>query len=225
MLRKSMAQKKRKEPEVKEEYSFTPPDFNEKEFLEKDITVTKTVLLSALLAVVFGVVAYFTTDISFVIGLLLIVAGAVALKWIFQYLPVDLSSVENKTWLGNGAMFFFLALGIWILLLNPPFGDTVDPQIHDLQVWAGDVQAGAGFRDVPMGNVTFNATIIDNGELVKVQFSFISPMSQTSDMVVGEDGRYEFTYEFTAPGTYVFEVTATDEAGNTQTVQRTVTIV
>jgi hypothetical protein len=222
-----MAQKKRKEPEVKEEYNFTPPDFNEKEFLEKDITVTKTVLLSALLAAVFGVVAYLTTDVSFVIGLLLIVIGAVALKYIFQFLPIDLSQVEIKTWLGNGAMFFFLALGIWILLLNPPFGDTVDPQIQDLEVWAGDVQYNRPYNNVPLGEVTFNATVIDNGDLSSVKFSFTGSSPQTFDMVLGDDGRYEFTYDFTAAGkgTYNFVITATDEAGNTQTYTSSILLV
>ncbi len=212
-----MAQKKRKEPEVKEEYSFTPPDFNEKEFLEKDITVTKTVLLSALLAVVFGVVAYLTTGVSFVIGLLIIIIGAVGLRYIFKFLPVDLSTVEIKTWLGNGAMFFFLALGIWILLLNPPFGDTVDPQISDLQVWAGDVQYNRPYNNVPLGEVTFNATVIDNGDLSSVQFIFTGSDPQTFDMTVGEDGRYEFTHVFTDTGTYNFAITATDDAGNVHT--------
>lgn len=220
-----MAQKKRKEPEVKEEYNFAPPDFNEREFLEKDITVTKTVLISALLAAVFGVVAYLTTDISFVIGLLIIVIGAVALKYIFKFLPFDLSAVENKTWLGNGAMFFFLALGIWVLLLNPPFGDTVDPQINDLEVWAGDMQYNRPYNSVPVGAVTFNATVIDNGDLSNVQFSFTGADPQTFDMVEGDDGRYEFTYNFTVADTYTFAVIATDEAGNTQTYTSSIQIV
>lgn len=220
-----MAQKKRKEPEVKEEYTFTPPDFNEREFLEKDITVTKTVLLSALLALVFGVVAYFTTDISYVIGLLIIVIGAVALKYIFDLLPWDFSKVENKTWLGNGAMFFFLALGIWILLLNPPFGDTVDPQIHDLEVWAGDVQYNRPYNNVPLGEVTFNATVIDNGDLSLVKFSFTGADPQSYDMVVGDDGRYEYTHTFTTAGTYNFVVIATDEAGNTHTYASSILLI
>ncbi len=220
-----MAQKKRKEPEVKEEYNFTPPDFNEREFLEKDITVTKTVLISALLAVVFGAVAYLTTGLTFVIGLLIIVIGAVALKYIFKFLPFDLSVVENKTWLGNGAMFFFLALGIWVLLLNPPFGDTVDPQINDLEVWAGEMQYNRPYNNVPLGEVTFNATVIDNGDLSKVQFSFTGANPQSFDMVAGDDGRYELTYNFTVADTYTFAVIATDEAGNTQTYTSSIQIV
>ncbi|MHC1680144.1 MAG: Ig-like domain-containing protein [Methanomassiliicoccales archaeon] len=220
-----MAQKKRKEPEVKEEYNFAPPDFNEREFLEKDITVTKTVLISALLAAVFGVVAYLTTDLSYVIGLLIIVIGAVALKYIFQFLPFDLSAVEFKTWLGNGAMFFFLALGIWVLLLNPPFGDTVDPQINDMEVWAGDLQIDSPYHDVLAGEITFNATVTDNGDLSKVQFSLPNHDTQKYDMSKGDDGRYEITYNFTEAGTYRFYVTAVDEAGNTQTFTAEIEII
>ncbi len=222
-----MAHKKRKEPAVKEEYRFVPPDFNEKEFLEKDIAITKTVLLSALLAVVFGVIAYFTTDITFIIGLLLILVGAVALRKMIELFPLDLSAVENKTWLGNGLMFFFLALGVWILLLNPPFGDSIDPQIRDLEVWAGGVECPRPYQDVPAGNVTFNVTVIDNGELSKVQFIIMSEgqSEEPRDMVKGEDGRYEYTHTFETPDTYYFEITAVDEAGNTNTYRSSIGII
>ncbi len=223
-----MAQKKRKEPEVKEEYNFIPPDFNEREFLEKDMAGTKTVLLSAALAAVFGLVAYLTTDLSFAIGLLLIIIGAFALKKIFQFLPMDISTIENKGWLGNGLMFFFLALGVWILLLNPPFGDTVDPQIQDLQVWAGDVQLTRPYNNVPVEQlITFNATVTDNGDLSQVQFSFTGSEAQTWNMTVGDDGRYEFSNVFTSTstGTYNFVITAMDQAGNTNTLIGSVNVV
>jgi hypothetical protein len=221
-----MAHKKKKEPEVKEDYTFIPPDFNEREFLEKDLKVTKTVLITALLAVLFGVVAYLTTDISFALGLLIILAGAVGLRYIFQVLPWDFSSVENKTWLGNGALVFFLGLGIWILLLNPPFGDNVAPEIDDLQVWAGDVQLNRPYNNVPVGElITINATIADNGALSTVQFSFEGPESYSGNMTVGADGRYESSYTFTITGTYNFVITATDEAENVRTVTGSLNVV
>jgi hypothetical protein len=220
-----MAQKKKKEPEVKEDYIFIPPDFNEREFLEKDITITKTVLVTALLAALFGVVAYFTTNISFAVGILLIIGGAIGLRYIFNLLPWDVSSVENKSWLGNGAMFFFLALGVWVLLLNPPFGDTVNPQIQDMQVWAGDVELTRPYNSVPLGQpITFNATVSDNGGLSQVQFSFTSS-GQTWDMTIGEDGRYEFAQVFISTGTYNFVITATDDVGNVETMTGSVNVV
>jgi len=221
-----MAQKKRKEPEVKEEYTFVPPDFDEKEFLEKDLTVTKTVLVSALLAVVFGVVAFATTSITFVLGLVLIIAGAVALKKIFELLPWDISAVENKSWLGNGAMFFFLALGIWVLLLNPPFSDSVDPQIEDMQVWVGDEMLTRPYNSVPQGElITFNATITDNGGISSVTFSLLGESDQSWDMVRGEDNRYEFTHIFVSTGTYNFVISAVDDSGNEHSLSGSVNLV
>lgn len=213
-----MAQKKRKEPEVKEEYTFVPPDFDEREFLEKDITVTKTVLVSALLATVFGVLAFFTTDISYVIGLLLIIVGAASLRYMFKTLPIDVSKVENKTWLGNGAMFFFLALGIWILLLNPPFGDYVDPQISDVQVWSGGLEISRS--TVPVGeSVVINVTVVDNHHISKVTMTFTDPTGSTYEMTKGQDGRYGFEITFDAPNTtYNYVITAVDGAGNQQTL-------
>jgi hypothetical protein len=220
-----MAQKKKKEDEPKEEYNFVPPDFNEREFLEKDMAATKTVLITAVLAVLFGAIAYLTTDITFVIGLMLLIGGAVGLKYIIQMMPLDLSTVENKTWLGNGALFFFLALGIWILLLNPPFGDTIDPEINDMQVWNGNVQLAKPYNNVPVNQtITFNATVTDNGDLSTVQFTITGSGGGTWDMTEGSDGRYEYVHTF-ANGFYNIIVTATDDAGNEATLNFTLNVV
>ncbi|MDD1772729.1 MAG: hypothetical protein LUQ09_07385 [Methanomassiliicoccales archaeon] len=231
-----MAQKKRKEPEVKEEYNFVPPDFNEREFLEKDMAVTKTVLFSSIIAVVLGVVAYLTTDISFVIGLLIILLGAVLLRNIFKTLPVDISSVETKTWIGNGVMTFFFALGIWILLLNPPFGDSVDPEFSDFAAWNGDTliaEDDTSLTIVGGTQVTFNVTVIDNNAISTVEYK-LSAVNQSSSTVVStgylnetDEDRYEFVWTFvdsSSAANYVFEITATDEAGNTQVMSGSVLV-
>ncbi|MCX6650575.1 MAG: hypothetical protein NT131_02810 [Methanomassiliicoccales archaeon] len=221
-----MAQKKKKEPEVKEEYNFIPPDFNEREFLEKDLTVTKTVLITAALAVLFGIVAYLTTDITFAIGLLIIIAGAVVLKNIIRIMPLDISTVENKTWLGNGVLFFFLALGIWILLLNPPFGDTINPEISDMQVWNGNAQLTKPFNSVPEDQaITFNATVTDNGALSLVQFTISGSGGNTWNMTEGSNGRYEIVHTFVDTGTYSIVISATDDVGNVETLNMSVQVV
>lgn len=215
-----MAQKKRKEPEVKEDYNFVPPNFNEREFLEKDIAVTKTFLFSGLIAVLLGAAAYFTTSIHFIIGLILILAGVVALKFIFSVLPIDISSVENKTWIGNGVLTFFLALGIWILLLNPPFGDFVNPQIDDLEAWVGDSEVSLSTLPANV-SVIMNVTITDNGALSSVEYE-ITDLTSNTVLATGElsetdNNRYEFNWTFTDHTTgrnYVVVITAIDDAGN-----------
>jgi hypothetical protein len=34
---------------------------------------------------------------------------------------INVAEIDKKGWLGNIGMFFFLFLGTWIILLNPPF--------------------------------------------------------------------------------------------------------
>jgi hypothetical protein len=117
-----MAQKKRKEEGKKEpQYEFVPPDFDEKEFLEKDIRATKITMLSFAWGLIFGVLAGLSNSISPFIGLLLLFVGIYLMKFFFQLFKIDLAEIDKKGWLGNIAMFFFLFLGTWIMLLNPPF--------------------------------------------------------------------------------------------------------
>jgi hypothetical protein len=120
-----MAQKKRKEEEKKEaQYEFVPPSFDEKDFLEKDIRATKVTLLSTVWALIFGIAAGFSSmyiSNTNYAGLLLLIVGLYLLKYFLQLAKIDTKEIDKKGWLGNYAMFFFLFLGTWIMLLNPPF--------------------------------------------------------------------------------------------------------
>ena len=117
-----MAQKKRKEEEKKEpQYEFIPPSFDEKDFLEKDIRATKVTMLSFVWGLIFGIIAGLTNSISPLVGLLVLIIGIYLLKYFYQMAKIDTKEMDKKSWLGNIAMFFFLFLGTWIMLLNPPF--------------------------------------------------------------------------------------------------------
>jgi hypothetical protein len=117
-----MAQKKRKEEEKKEStYEFVPPSFDEKDFLEKDIRATKVTLLSFFWGLIFGIAAGLLNSISPFVGLVLLFIGIYLLKFFYQMAKIDTKEIDKKGWLGNYAMFFFLFLGTWIMLLNPPF--------------------------------------------------------------------------------------------------------
>jgi len=119
-----MAQKKKKESHKKEEpeFTWTPPDFNEREFLEKDIKGTKALWVTALMAVVFGVVCYILQiAVHYALGLLLIVVGMGLLKYIYPIFKLDTKDITKGGWAGNLFLFFVLSLGVWIILLNEPF--------------------------------------------------------------------------------------------------------
>ncbi len=124
-----MAKKKRRiveEPE--EEYNFTPTEFNEREFILKDLYMTKVFLVVAVLAIIVGIIGavicnadrslwWLATIISFVVcALLTKILGALKFR-------VDM--LETKSMLGNYLLFLMLALGICILFINEPFNNIL----------------------------------------------------------------------------------------------------
>ncbi len=124
-----MAKKKRRiveEPE--EEYNFTPTEFNEREFILKDLYMTKVFLVVAVLAIIVGIIGavicnadrslwWLATIISFAVcALLTKILGALKFR-------VDM--LETKSMLGNYLLFLMLALGICILFINEPFNNIL----------------------------------------------------------------------------------------------------
>jgi len=122
-----MAKKKRRESgEPEETYEFVPPEFDEREFLLKDIYGTKVLLVVSLLAVIVGVAAaciqsFIDSSWSYAVGLLLILLVIIGLKQFLILLRFRVDLMDQKMLIGNYILFFFLSLGIWIILLNDPF--------------------------------------------------------------------------------------------------------
>ena len=124
-----MAKKKRRVSEKKEdEYEFVPPEFDEREFLLKDLYGTKVLLVVALFAVIIGILAaciHFAlrdiTDLGYLVGFLLMFLSIFGMKDILALLKFQPDLLEQRSMMGNYVMFFFLALGIWIMLMNDPF--------------------------------------------------------------------------------------------------------
>ncbi len=120
-----MAKKKRRiieQPE--EEYEFTPTEFNEREFILKDIYMTKIFLVVMVLGVIVGVVGAVITDLfdmGWVVATLIAFAVCIGLNKILALMKFRMDMVETKSMLGNYLLFLCLALGICILLINEPF--------------------------------------------------------------------------------------------------------
>ena len=119
-----MAKKKRK-GEKEETYEWVPPEFDEKAFLEKDIVVTKSMMITAVLAVVFGALAFLVGSAAGnLVGFVAYIIGAVIVVRALPLLPVfkiKKEDIDKKALAGNVALYVLLALGVWILLMNPPF--------------------------------------------------------------------------------------------------------
>jgi uncharacterized membrane protein len=121
-----MAKKRRLvEKEKEDEYEFVPPEFDEKEFILKDLYGTKILLVVALLSIVIGILCSCVQrafpDFGLYLGLLLLFLSTAALKPILKLLRFDSDLIDQKTMIGNYIMFLLLGLGVWILFVNPPF--------------------------------------------------------------------------------------------------------
>src|SRR2546426_1806026 len=114
---------------------WKPPEFDEVEFMHKEMRAAKATILvvlwtvpSALLS--FGLTVAGAPIVAFFAG----IGMMFLVKWIFPILKVDISQYKRKDWLGHGATFFFSWLAFWILLLNPPFADLTAPTFLSVTV-------------------------------------------------------------------------------------------
>jgi hypothetical protein len=221
-----MAKKRRKDQAEEENtYEFRPPEFDEKEFLAKELRDTKTVLLTVGYAVLFGVLAAAITimDADFVlIGLALAIAGLASLKVFYQAIKVNLKDFTKKNWAGNMAWFFFTFLATWVLLFNYPFSDHAEPDVNDVTVWIYNsdtqnltavdykyVASEATWRWIPRWGTTtdgllratdaytvnITATVSDNGNLKTIGIAIGSAPSGYVAMTDEGDQRYGHTVD------------------------------
>ncbi len=121
-----MAKKKRRiveEPE--EEYEFAPTEFNEREFILKDIYMTKIFFVVMAFAVVVGIVGGILTayvdEYGWIIATIISFVVCALLTRILKLLRFRMDMVEGRSMIGNYLLFLTLALGICILTSNPPF--------------------------------------------------------------------------------------------------------
>jgi len=232
-----MAKKKRKEEKEKEEekYEWTPPDFDEKGFLEKDIKGTKALFIASLLGLVLGIIAYLVTGFSPYIGIVVVFGGALLLRFIFPLFKMDFAKLEKKTLAGNYILLIFLALGVWIILLNPPFSDQIAPEVMQQRIFFDDDGTVRLYQGTPitagdLTNITVN--VRDNGRIASVQIEVhaAGAASGTYQDMLSTDtyGRYEYknTYTASSPSTqYMFTIKVTDGVGHTTTTTGTFSMV
>ena len=122
-----MAKKRRiiEKKAQEEEYEFVPPEFDEEEFIRKDLYGTRVLFVVVAFAVIIGILCSCVqkafTDVGLFLGLLLLFLGVSAIKPLLKLVRFDPELLERKTMVGNYILYLLLGLGIWILLVNPPF--------------------------------------------------------------------------------------------------------
>jgi len=235
-----MAKKRKKGKEQEEEYEFIPPEFDEKEFIRKELRDSKAVIITVIYAILLGIVAGVISALSrSVVGLafVVVIAGILSLKYIYDFLGIDTTGFQKRNWAGNIATFFFTFLSIWILLMNTPFADFTNPVVSEVVVWVDDGTSVRGLEYmyeksnntywwgainatspaviVSTSNQTINITakVADNGNLRTVEIALGVATNYVAMSESSTPDRYEFSVPVAdlAP---MFFIKAEDSKGN-----------
>ncbi len=222
-----MARKKRKDEVEEPKYEFVPPDFDEKAFLEKDIKGTKSLIVATFLGILAGVLAFALTGISIYLGIIVIIACAIGLKYLIPFLKIEPSGVDKKTLLGNILIIFLLSLGIWIVMLNPPFSDQIAPEITSTAIYFNSGSSWTkyvndGVTPIHSGNqVNITVTVRDNDKVNSVTINVhlsggtgtFKAMNATTMKGVYETGSVTYTTG-ASNSAYVYTLNVTDNNGH-----------
>lgn len=152
--------KRRKEKDEDEDKPFKIPKFDEQAFIKRERRNIKTTFIAFLFAflmafVCFGFWALMGSNSAFrwPLVLLVFIANAVFIKYLFLRFNIDLTDFTKKNWFVTYAVYFFTWLLIFIVIVNPPFYDDEPPLV--------EVVALPGVQE-PGGNITIVAKITDN---------------------------------------------------------------
>jgi len=214
---------KKRKKEVKK-YVFKAPEFDEVEYMKKEMANTKVAIITILFAIPASIASYsLTLAGSAVFGFLIGIAFIFLLKYIYEFLHVDIEKFEKKDWLGNGAMFFFTWLAVWVLILNMPFTDLTKPTIgvvytddcRDLTVLNWTEQNMC----TPIENVTRNVMIAtritDNSGIQRARIIFTVGFNEEFNLTeVGDKGKYTHTIQLALDQDYTFRIRAEDVNGH-----------
>jgi len=227
--------KKRRQKEVrKEDYDFKFPEFDEVKFIKKEFTKAKVAFISAGYAVFFAIVSYILLSMSYENWQVPVIVGFFAvftLPLLFRQLKFDLEDFELKSWIGAGAIYFFIWLAVFIILCNPPFSDFAEPEIDSPDVYVNlqtdgnetwvklNMTAGA-FEISNTNDFNITTNIFDNWNLDENSISMKLIDSNGIEYSYNEskeDGpKYEFIFYKNSlrPGRYDIVIEAEDEAGH-----------
>ncbi len=236
-----MARRKRKE----EEADWVAPDFDEGEYMRREVRGTQAAVATILWAIVGAIVAFLLYSVLPALAFFAGIAVGFGLFFILPLFGIKTDAFKRRDWAGHGITYFFSWLAFWIILLNPPFGDFTDPTIQGIAVspytvgYLGDLPCLVpvdGQRRVTMSSntslyVLFRAT--DNSGLDSLQVN-VTPAGKTGfdaawNLLSGKSqcvlhrledypaGSYNVTFPYFGESSFRVVIVATDRVGRQAT--------
>ncbi len=208
--------------ESEESYEFVPPDFDEDQFIHKEMVsfrTTSTLIVVGILAAVISWLLFPTVGegMGWWVGILVAGAAFAALKPLYKALKFDISHYARREWLGTGFLMFFTWLAFFMILLNPPFSDHAAPTV-DVFTSPNAVQEG--------GQLTIDLFVRDNAGIEAFTFE----VNNGTATLAGKDdltslGNGHYRYVMTAPaGMLAVTATAEDAKGHSTAASKEVLV-
>jgi hypothetical protein len=211
----------RKRRKVEREEAISIPEFDEVEYMRKEVEGARVAIITILVSVPFAFLAFLLTKppvneagLGFLAG----IAGVVSLRYVYPIFRIPTDAFGRKEWFGNGMIFFFSWLAIWVLLVNPPFTDITPPVLIAVGVNGVDVPlANTAYQlRIPVGEVVIiNATVTDNVAVESVTVQVDGGPAQPMAPADGAASLYERNLGTFDQGTYTVRILAKDAAGLT----------
>ena len=216
-----MAKKKRRKEE--EKAIFKRPDFDEKDYMRKEMLNAKVGIITFFYALPYAIVSWQLTLANLsIFGFLAVIIGIISLRYVYPYFKIDVEEFEKKTWLGNGAVLVLTWLSIWVLLLNPPFSDLARPDITGVQV-SGD---GAFWTNVTRldevtvqlqgspGVLAIKARVTDNVGIRNMSIKAADRIEENVRPWGVEKSTFGHVFDDMNPGIVEITIRSHDESGN-----------
>ncbi|MGB1586763.1 MAG: hypothetical protein ACPHID_06945 [Thermoplasmatota archaeon] len=127
---------KAEEPAEGEEYQFIPPDFDEDQFIHKEMVsfhTTVVLFFAGIVAAIASWGAFAALDgarTGWLVGMVILAIAFAFLRPLFRILKIDIAHWARREWIGTGFLMFFTWLAFFIMLVNPPVSDFADPQAN-----------------------------------------------------------------------------------------------
>src|SRR5512137_2250211 len=129
-----MAKRRKENEEEQEDKSFKVPKFDEESFLKRERRNIKATFLAFLFGCLMALVCFgfwalmgSGTGLRFFLVLLVCIANAAFIRFIFLRLNIDISDLTKSKWVIIYGTYFFTWLLVFLVIINPPFYDDEAP--------------------------------------------------------------------------------------------------
>ncbi len=205
-------------------------EFDRVEYMKKEINKGKSTLIAVAIAPIFAVVTMFifTLTMEPLISLATEMLGLIFLKPIYDLLNIDIDKIGKKGWVKNGGVYFLTLLAVWIILMNPPFGDFVEPEINEMEIEVYDEEHGwisleeGNISEKDEWDVRVRLKITSNTKMEKVTIGpsrgFGTEVETKENIEPVEDHWYVIEYDdLERNKEYEMEIYMEDTNGNSKT--------